>query len=182
MATPTPPAGTRPATRHSSTSERYSVQLSFVSVQGQLVSVWLLVDSATPQHPPLSMVLPCLLPTLLPALLLSSTGQGGSIWDMCQFDIADHIIQEEYATHGIFRTIQLLESPCSLVRMFVPPSVTKFQPHHRYMYHTYMHASESGTMYCACIIHPTPRIALSVTKFQPHHTHMQHSQALWIHA
>ena len=57
----------------------FSVQLSFVSVRGQLVSVWLLVDSA--------LMLGCLLSTPFPALLLSSTLLGGSTWDICHFVI-----------------------------------------------------------------------------------------------
>ena len=100
VATPSPPAGGRPATRHSSTLERYSLQLSFVSVRGQLVLVRLLVDTATPLHPPLSMVLPCLLST--PPWCCRAPCKVAA-YGTCV--TLDRIFQQENATHGIFRTI-----------------------------------------------------------------------------
>ena len=118
MATPSPPAGGRPATRHSSTSERYSLQLSFVSGRGQLVSVWLLVDSATPLHPPLSMVLGCLLST--PPCCCRAPCKVAA-YGTC-VTLADHIFQEENATHGIFYYIRY----CCSWRSQVLPYIMSF--------------------------------------------------------
>ena len=45
----------------------------------------------------------------------------------------------------IILSIQLLESACSSVGWLVLSSENTYQPHHRYMHHTFMHASGSKT-------------------------------------
>ena len=103
VATPSPPAGGRPATRHSSTSEQYSVQLSFVSGRGQLMLAWLLVDTATPLHPPYRWCYVASYQLRSPPCCCRAPCKVAA-YGTC-VTLADHIFQEENATHGIFRTI-----------------------------------------------------------------------------
>ena len=61
------------------------------------------------------------------------------------------------------------------VRSFVRSSVTKFQPHHRYMHHRYVHVSGSGIrIRNMCIIH--------LCIIQGSYIHASYIHASYIHA